>query len=257
MTELYFSHSDEWFVFPVMGMAGSLLTIHDVAVQDSFGRHYASTDTDGAGKPIWPGLRPPQDWTVFQTDGLAAEDLLLWHVAEIPLESGAVERVQFGLDDESNLLWAVERIVEGHQPRGRQTVSQAARFNEGSPNGNKTQRRVYAYLPGDGAAPHWIPYDIDDDETGGLIQRQLVDYSRQVPHPMPLPEAQVLSQRPDIHRINPSAMPGNGIEVERRWQLARDMNGQPVLWLQRQRRSLLAPPARRLRFDVMEPANYE
>jgi hypothetical protein len=31
--------------------------------------------------------------------------------------------------------------------------------------------------------------------------------------------------------------------------------GQPVLWIQRQRRSLLSPPARRLRFDVMEEAN--
>ncbi|XAS65612.1 hypothetical protein VUN84_08265 [Micrococcaceae bacterium Sec5.8] len=258
MTELYFSHSDEWFVFPVMGTAGSLLAIHDAAVQDSFGRNYASMDADGAGNLLWPGLLPPQDWTVFQTDGLAAEDLLLWHVAEIPLESGAVERVQFGLDDESNLLWAVERVVEGHQSRGWQAESPAARFNAGSPNGNKTQRRVYAYLPGDGAAPHWIPYDIDDlDQAGALIQRRLVDYSRQVPEPMPLPQSRVLSGGPEIHRINPSSMPGNGIEVERRWQLARDMNGLPVLWLQRQRRSLLAPPARRLRFDVVEPANYE
>jgi hypothetical protein len=258
MTELYFSHSDEWFVFPVMGTAGSLLAIHDVSVRDSFGRSYTSADADGAGNPLLPGLLPPQDWTVFQTDGLAAEDLLLWHVAELPLESGAVERVQFGLDDESNLLWAVERVVEGHQPRGLQAVSQSPRFNEGTPNGDKTQQRVYAYLPGDGAVPQWIPYDIDDaDVSGALVQRRLVDYSRQDPEPMPLPQALVLRGGPDTHRINPSTVPGNGIEIERRWQLARDMNGLPVLWLQRQRRSLLAPPARRLRFDVVEPASYE
>ena len=74
---------------------------------------------------------------------------------------------------------------------------------------------------------------------------------------MPAPEAEVLqSETPgQPHTIAPLAVPTNGIDVERRWMLARDMDGQPVLWIQRQRRSLLSPPARRLRFDVMEEIN--
>jgi hypothetical protein len=73
---------------------------------------------------------------------------------------------------------------------------------------------------------------------------------------MPAPEAAVLQGEPPepLHTIAPLAVPTNGIEIERRWMLARDMDGRPVLWLQRQRRSLLSPPARRLRFDVMEEA---
>lgn len=263
MTELYFTHSDEWFVFPVMGSAGSLLAIHTLTVQDSFGRSYLSADSDAAGTSRWPGLLPPSDWTVFHTDGLAAEDLLLWHVAEIPLESGAIERVQFGTDDESNLLWAVERVVDGHECRRWRPEEAAARFNPGLPPGDSTQRRIYAYLPGDGAAAHWIPYAMDSDDTAAaLVQRRLADYSLQAPEPMPLPQAQILKppapgSEGDIHRINPVTVPSNGFEIERRWQLARDMNGLPVLWIQRQRRVLLSPPARRLRFDVMEPAKFE
>lgn len=74
---------------------------------------------------------------------------------------------------------------------------------------------------------------------------------------MPAPEAEVLRAAApgESHQIAPLGVPSNGIEVERRWKLARDMNGQPVLWIQRERRSLLSPPARRLRFDVMEEAN--
>jgi hypothetical protein len=80
------------------------------------------------------------------------------------------------------------------------------------------------------------------------VHRRLVDLTRQKPNLMPAPQAEVLQST----SILPLAIPSNGVEVERRWQLARDMNGAPVLWIQRQRRTLLAPPARRLRFDVME-----
>jgi hypothetical protein len=43
------------------------------------------------------------------------------------------------------------------------------------------------------------------------------------------------------------------MELVRRFKLARDAEGAPVLWIQRQRQSLLSPPGRMLRFDVAEP----
>jgi hypothetical protein len=57
-----------------------------------------------------------------------------------------------------------------------------------------------------------------------------------------------------VHVIDPAAVPAGGLAVERRWQLARDTDGEPVLWVGRLRRPLLAPPARRLRHDAMELA---
>lgn len=266
LTELIFSHSDDWFLFPVSSQmghrAGHQVALAALTVTDAFGRTYTSEEANAAGDKRWPGLQPPPDWTLFQVDGVAAgepglsvTDLLLWHVAELPLESGALEQVQFGLDEEANLLWAVERTIDGREVAALPVtaVDEAAhpRFNNGNPTGDARTAKEYAYVPAQGIAPYWHPYEID--EVAGerrLVQRQLVDLSRQQPVAMPKPQAAVL-QSPTIQ---PLAIPSNGIELERRWQLARDMSGAPVLWLQRQRWPLLSPPARRLRFDVMEEA---
>lgn len=265
LTELIFSHSDDWFLFPVLARAGHAVTMETLEVRDAFDRAYSSQDQavdqqgNALNKPLWLGLHPPQDWTLFQVDGLSSAALLLWHVAELPLESAPIERVQFGLDEESNLLWAVERTVDGREVESRRLdpPDEAAnpRFNTGKPSGNARQAKEYAYVPAQGIAPYWHPYEIDEvDGKRRLVQRRLVDLSRQKPLLMPAPAAEVLQPAADgqRHQVAPLAIPSNGIELERRWQLARDMQGNPVLWIQRQRRALLSPPARRLRFDVME-----
>jgi hypothetical protein len=233
-------------------------------VTDAFGRVYKSQDVDDAGKFIWEGLHAPKGWTLFQIDGLLEEELVLWHVAELPLESNPLERVQFGLDEESNLLWAVERTVDGREVAWRKLdlpdPAQYPRFNSGKPSGDTKKEREYAYVPGQGMVPHWIPYEIDESNGKRLrMQRLLVDLSRQKPMPFPGPEADVLqSATPgQPHHIAMLAIPTNGIEVERRWELARDMTGSPILWIERQRRGLMSPPARRLRFDVMEEATVQ
>nr|WP_180204878.1 hypothetical protein [Pseudomonas sp. SbOxS1]NYU04878.1 hypothetical protein [Pseudomonas sp. SbOxS1] len=268
LTDLIFSHSDDWFLFPVMAQAGNVVTVESIEVRDAFGRTYGSQDKDEAGNPLWKGLHPPQGWTLFKVDGttpedagLASQNLILWHVAELPLESAPLERVQFGLDEESNLLWAVERTVDGREVELREIdAPDSLRFNDGKPSGDACNAREYAYVPAQGIVPHWHPYTLNEEVEGGqrrLVQRHLLDFSRQEPVTMPAPEAAVLQadKNDHPHHIAPLAIPVNGIEVERRWMLARDMNGQPVLWIQRCRRSLLSPLARRLRFDVMEEAN--
>jgi hypothetical protein len=265
LTELIFSHSDDWFLFPVSARAGHAVIMESLEVRDAFGRTYSSQEqaVDEQGQPLdeplWPGLHPPQDWTLFQVDGLPRAALLLWHVAELPLESAPIERVQFGLDEESNLLWAVERVVDSREVESRRvSLTEEVnnpRFNTGKPSGDARKAREYAYVPAQGVASRWHPYEIDEvDGQRRLVQRRLVDLSRQKPLAMPAPEAEVLQAAADgqRHQVAPLAIPSNGIELERRWQLARDTEGNPVFWIQRQRRSLLSPPARRLRFDVME-----
>jgi hypothetical protein len=111
LTELIFSHSDDWFLFPVTARAGHVVTMETLKVTDAFGREYDSEQMAGGDERLWPGLQPPSGWSLFRTaginpdeSGLSDEALVLWHVAEIPLESGPIERVQFGLDEESNLF---------------------------------------------------------------------------------------------------------------------------------------------------------
>lgn len=264
LTDLIFSHSDDWFLFPILAKAGHVFTLEKLSVLDAFGRTYDSTKKE-ADTFIYPGLQPPKQWTLFAVNGLNSNDLVLWHVAELPLESRPIEKVQFGFDEQSNLLWAVERILDGRDVQsGADEIpdKKDVKFNTGTPTGNvmPDHQIEYAYVPALGIAPFWHPYEIDEhDEIRELVQRSLADYSLQKPKKMPLPEAKVLQwDSPHTpHSINPLAIPSNGIELERRWQLARDMKGHPVLWIQRKRSTLLAPPARLLRFDVMETANFE
>jgi hypothetical protein len=204
----------------------------------------------------------PTDWTLFKVDGATAAEaglpssaLVLWHVAELPLEGAALERLQFGLDEQSNLLWAVERTVDSREVESRRPeLADTPGFNERSPTGDTREAREYAYVPRRGIVPHWHPYTLDDDGTRLLVQRSLADLSRQKPTRMPAPTAQVL--QPPVsggqHQIAPLAVPSNGVEVERRSTLARDMHGHPVLWTRRRQRTLLSPPARRLHLDVLE-----
>ncbi len=257
LTDLIFSHSDDWFLFPVLAEAGHVVAVESVVVRDSFGRVYEEA--------TWPGLRPPVDWTLFAVDplvpggpGLAPEELVLWHVAELPLDSAPIERVQLGLDEQSNLLWAVERMVDGRDVDSRLiTLPDGPAFNEGAPSGDARVAKEYAYVPAQGIGPWWTPYELTEEGPRRLVQKRLVDLSRQQPAPMPDPIALVLQAPEGLerHEIAPLAVPGNGIELTRRWSLARDRGGRPVLWVQRQRGPLLAPPARTLRFDVMEEAH--
>jgi hypothetical protein len=258
LTDLIFSHSDDWFLFPVTAMAGHVVAMDELTVSDAFDRRYGSADAQ------WQkGLRPPQGWTLFKTAGLPDEALVLWHTAELPLESNVVERVQFGMDEQANLLWAVERALDSRETSFEAKPDAAnPRLNSGRPSGDATKPREYVYMPSEGVVPRWHPYDIDDDAPQRVfVQRGLADLSRQTPVPMPPPQAEVLfAGEPGnrtLHRIAPSAIPSNGIEIERRWMLARAMGGEPVLWMQRQRKPLRTPPARRLRFDVMEEKRTE
>ncbi len=252
LTELIFSHSDDWFLFPVTAHAGHVAEMLDLKIIDAFGREYSSTEAE------WQkGLRPPENWYLFNTAGLPDAALVLWHVAELPLESNVIERVQFGMDEQANLLWAVERVVDSREVRFDVRADPAnPKLNAGKPTGDAIKAREYMYVPSEGVVPHWHPYDFDESTLKRiLVQKGLADLSRKTPIAMPHPQATVLTKgeaSTELHQIAPSAIPSNGIEIERRWQLARAMDGTPVLWIQRQRKPLRTPPARRLRFDVME-----
>ena len=54
------------------------------------------------------------------------------------------------------------------------------------------------------------------------------------------------------HQIEPATVPSQGLDLERRWVLGRTTDAKPVLWMQRRRSPLQAPPSSGLRFDLLE-----
>ncbi len=258
LVDLIYSHSDDWFLFPIVGHAGHIIGVSQLVVQDSFGETYNESD--------FRGLKPPEDWTLWACKGLKANQLVLWSVAELPLESIPLESVQFGIDEQMNWLWAVERVLDTREADAQDSSApdDAARppFQPNPPSGDMTKPRTFQYIPAKELAARWHPYLIEEiNGERRFVQYGLADLSRQRPVPMPHPRAETLfggtpPQR-ELHWLYPSAIPSNGIQVERRWMLARDRGGHPVLWIQRQRKPLYAPPARNLRYDVLEESGKE
>ena len=163
LVELIYSHSDDWFLFPVQVDSGSIVTIRQITVTDSFGEKYDSTEKLAGGAARYPGLSAPSDFSIYSCVGLAPESLVVWPVAEGPLESAAIERVQFGVDEQSNVLWALERIINSRQAaRGPQTPDAAHPvYPPAKPSGDLTKAKTYAYKPAQGIETYWHPYRLE------------------------------------------------------------------------------------------------
>jgi hypothetical protein len=246
LIDLIASHSDDWFTVPVRTELGHILHLHQVEVEDIFGDRYV----------VDPPPTPPQvgGWSLFQTMGLPPNALVLWATVLTPLQGEVVERVLIGTDEDANLLWAVEQRANERElvsaENGANGVVAPDTIDAGQP-------KQFRYVPGMGAAPYWHPYQVA--EVNGrrrFVQARLVDLSGATPQLMPEPTAKVLadpnaSSTGPAHQIEPATLPAAGITIERRWMLARDTAGNPVLWIQRQRHPVLAPPSRLLRFDVL------
>jgi hypothetical protein len=253
LTDLVSSHGTEWFLFPITTEAGHVLTIEKVVVRDGFGQDYSSEQLED--------LRPPTDWSLFRVHELGFNSLIVWPTVLTPLTGATLEQVILGIDEYSNLLWAVERRVNSRDVRTPSLAERSTRLAELPMKPINSPEVEYRYLASIDAIPYWHPYELKEDGaalTRRFVQARLADYSGDVAVPMePEPGAKLLndphlSGTQPVHVIDPATVPVNGLALERRWILARDVNGQPVLWVQRQRVPLLNPPAQHLRFDVMQ-----
>jgi hypothetical protein len=253
LIDLISTHGDDWFLFPIGTRVGHVLTLPEATtiVTDAFGRTY--------------DLAPPtDDWWLFRTAGLDPRSLVVWLRALAPVEGQPIEDVLMGIDEYANLLWAVERRIDGREvvPPMRTAEQEAANPTLGLPDPSTpaTPTPGYVYVPGRDAAPFWHPYQIEErpDAEGGVrrrfVQRRLADVGRTHPELTAAAEAEVLRVRSatgeSAHEIEPATVPSIGIVLERRYHLARDIKGNPVLWSQRQRTPFLRPPSRAMRFDV-------
>lgn len=234
LIDLITSHADNWFTFPVDSRRGHVVTLHEVVVHDSFG------DT-------WE-LFPPQDeWSLFRVAGLDVRSLVSWAAVTTPLQGPALDEVVVGVDEDANLLWAVERRVAG-----REVPTPANPPPPPPPTVVADEQRSYDYTPSTTAPPGWHPYLATGVQgRRRYVQARLADLSGPVPVLAPEPRSDLLEAADvsGVHEIEPAAVPTDGLRVERRAMLVRRTDGTPVLWTQRRALPLLTPPALGLRWD--------
>lgn len=241
LIDLIVNQSDDWFTFPVECSTGEVLRLEDVRVVDSFGE-------------AWP-VSPPEDWSLFCTHGLDRRSMVVWATAATPLVGPVLDEVVVGIDEDANLVWAVEQVIGGR------TVVTPARPAPPPLQRTAGERDVFAYRAMTPIPPHWHPYVVEEiDGRRRFVQGRAADLSGPDPVLLPAPVSDLLvdpasgGQHP-VHQLEPAAVPQDGLRVERRAMLARATTGDPILWTQRRRQPLLAPPTFALRFDVLEPAS--
>lgn len=265
LLELVTGHGDDWFTFPVPdpdpagGPAGAELpptTGHVVEMV----RVEVHDDMEGDSHP-WPLTPPPPSWSMFQTRGLSATSLVVWPAVATSLSGAVLDRVLFAVDEDTDLAWAVELQVDGERllpdAESLKARAQVEALGASGPG------HSYDYLPSTNLPPYWHPYRIEARPDGRLYVQGLVedlnDPARLAGQPPRLrdgPRSTLIGGTPDSrlglgHQLRPTALPNQGLALERRYLLGRTTDGQPLLWVQRGRRPLVAGPASWLRFDVL------
>lgn len=248
LIDLITSHSDDWFTFPHVTTSGSAVRLQQVIVHDSF------DDT-------WE-VAAPTDWHMFRVKGLADSTLLAWPTVTAPLTGAILEEVILGVDEDANLLWAVERRANGRDLPTEGLEPETLEDTSGTVDGSARIR--YHFREAIGVRRYWHPYTIESvDGRRRYVQGRLADLSQTPPTHMPEPVAQILydhanltpnpaDQVAPVHQIEPATVPNQGLRLRRRWMLVRQTDGQPRLWVQRERLPLMAPPISGLLFDVFE-----
>ena len=243
LIDLVVSHADDWFSFPVAGTAGTVLSLGSVRIRDSF------DDVLDAVSPT--------DWTMFDVSGLPGSTLVLWPTVATPLAGQVLDDIVLGVDEDANLLWAIERRAGARElaPPPAQAVDPGP-----APAGQLTAdaRKVYAYQPSSSVPAYWHPYEIHEiDGRRRFVQSRLADLRTRPPTLMPAPVSDLLADPAaptagPVHQIEPATIPVTGLRLERRYVLGRASDGTPRLWRQRRRLPLLTPPVSGLRFDILE-----
>ena len=200
---------------------------------------------------------PVQDWSMYHVSGRPAHELLLWPTVEHPLTASTMlDQVDIGVDEDANLLWAVERWIDGSEAVESDPASFAAAPIAGG-EVPVNSKRQFRYQPASDVPDHWHPYVASTAGIRRYLQARLVDFDARPAVPRPGPTSRLLQDpaagaTEPYHAIFPDVVPLAGVRLDRRFVLGRSTTGSPLLWAQRRRSPLPAPPTSRLRFDLVE-----
>lgn len=244
LIQLTASHGDDWFTAPLISPIGSLVAVTELQVEDVMGLTVKDP--------------PAEDWSLYRISGRRPNELLVWPTVANPLTAGTpLDDVQFGVDEDANVLWAIERRADGIELVEPDEPGEPPPATLPSGDVVVTGARRYRYVPATTVPHRWHPYLLSDaGNARRFVQGRLADLNVRPIAPRPGPTSRLLRDpaagpADPVHAIAPGAMPRAGIRIDRRHVLGRRVDGEPVLWVQRRRTPLFAPPASQLRFDVL------
>jgi hypothetical protein len=223
-------YSDDWFLIPIALDAWSTFEPIQVLITDAFG-------------DVFQAARPAGRWNLFRLDDPTApaglSPLFLHAPPAAPLEGAPIEETHFLRDELANVAWAVERVVPHPLGHGREQPTTAPPENPPLERG-----LTWTFAP-PSPPPCWFP----------LIPRSVgrLTLGRLWSAPDVRPAGEILRELDQAgRRLHQEEVPLAGVQITRRWQVARGRGGGLHFWLGRAKTPRRTDVAPGLRFDVVD-----
>jgi hypothetical protein len=234
-------YGNDWFRFPIPITYGSLQTVAQLVVRDSFGTH----------ELISPAADP--NWALYRLTGVALGDPLLVvpAVTASPLAGDVVEEVDFLRDDMAALVWAVEQVVTDADGTRRDLADEYLRAAVRASTSTTSADLAYRLMTD--VPPNWVPFipvrSPGSTRQVGLVEALLPRSDGSGDPVAAAPLSSVLQELKGL-MLPEEEVPEAGVIVRRRWFLARSADGGRHAWAARSAASGRGQGSSGLRFDV-------
>ncbi|HTE44552.1 MAG TPA: hypothetical protein VK636_04845 [Gemmatimonadaceae bacterium] len=262
LVEFSLIYGNDWFVVPVTMPVGSIFRTTSFTVRDTFGvdttiQPSKNTDTTPWSMFKIPGWRGPRD-AFFLAPTLPET-----------IESRPIEEVALFRDEMANMVWGVERRVQGVSgdayDRADDEYKKAAQQQvSGPPVNAELTYRLATSVP-----ENWIPFvpvptegsALGNNPVAQLQRRAMLRTETDGQRHAVQPRGVLLRSHPDQPaetevplRIEEEEVPREGAVVTRAFQFARWFDGRSLLWLGRRTRPGRGEGSSGLRFDASDRA---
>jgi hypothetical protein len=263
-------YGNDWWLIPIELPVGSLFTVTNLEVRDTFGQVTAVGPSRNADGTRWEMFELGQ---TGRGAGRLADLFFLPPTLARRLEGDPIERVSLLRDEMANLAWGVENVVPGVSGEPFERALEAARLavHQEVPELSPDVQRIYRLMTP--VPVNWIPFEPvatapPTDPTYDLaFERRVLLRTVLLPPPATDAEPQVAIE--EVHpkglllrsdpsmpvetepalRIAEEEIPRHGALVTRSFQYARWIDGRAHLWLGRAKRTGRGEGASGLRYD--------